>query len=374
MSLKIFHTADVHLGMKFAGYPEVQTELSEARFTTLENLVERASSEQCDLFVVAGDLFDRISIAKPDVLKAAQILSQFQGRLVSVLPGNHDYISSGQSELWTTFKGNIGDNDNVLVLEEKKIYPLEHYDLDVNLYPAPCDAKNSSENYVGWIKETLKDKGVKYHIGIAHGSLEGVSPDFEKSYYPMTRTDLLDCEVDLWLMGHTDRIQLPGPGDYDLIFYPSTPEPNGFDCKHEGKAWIIELDEDKKIQPTSISTGQYRFFHDEVEVKSGTDLAMLKTKYSEPTHTKTLLKLKLKGRLPRDEYNSLRELKEEIENQLFHLQEWDDSEVTEEITLDAIDSEFTQESFPHKLLSKLAEEEDFESLQIAYDLIQKVRE
>ena len=35
MSFKIFHTSDIHLGMKFAGYPEVQAELIDARFETM---------------------------------------------------------------------------------------------------------------------------------------------------------------------------------------------------------------------------------------------------------------------------------------------------------------------------------------------------
>ena len=46
MSLKIFLTSDLHLGMKFAGYPEVQAELSEARFNALEKLVGTANEKQ----------------------------------------------------------------------------------------------------------------------------------------------------------------------------------------------------------------------------------------------------------------------------------------------------------------------------------------
>lgn len=56
MGLKIFHTSDIHLGMKFASYPEVQKELSEARLNTLEILVEISNTGVCDIFVVAGDL------------------------------------------------------------------------------------------------------------------------------------------------------------------------------------------------------------------------------------------------------------------------------------------------------------------------------
>ncbi len=368
MSLKIFHTSDIHLGMKFAGYPEVQTELSEARFKTLENLVNLANNEKCDLFIIAGDLFDRISVAKPDILRASQVLQDFQGRLVVVLPGNHDFISDDKADLWSHFKNTAPLN--TLILCEKKIYPLQHYDLNINLYAAPCHAKHSDENSISWIKQAQKDKDVLYHIGIAHGSLEGFSPDFDKRFYPMTISELSKSGLDLWLMGHT-HIQYPDkPGDADRIFYPGTPEPDGFDCQHEGKAWILEIDLDKKIRPISISTGIYKFIHEEFEVASTIDLELLKKKYSSEEYKKILLKLKLKGRLPRDEYESLHEIRKVLEQQLFHLI-FNDDEVTEEITIDIINQEFTEGSFPHTLLTSLAHDSD--ALQIAYDLIKEAR-
>lgn len=365
--MKIFHASDLHLGMKFAGYPEVQAELSDARFKTLENLVNLANSERCDLFVIAGDLFDRVSVAKKDIIRASKILREFQGRLVAVLPGNHDFISSDPTDLWLYFRENIPDN--VIVLHKKKTYPLQHYDLDVHLYAAPCHAKQSGENSIAWIKESPKDGSVVHHIGVAHGSLEGFSPDFDQRYYPMTISELHKCGIDLWLMGHT-HIQYPNkPGATDTIFYPGTPEPDGFDCQHEGKAWIIEIGDDKKIYPTSISTGTYEFLHEELEVDSASDLEMLRKRYSSEDYRKVLLKLRLKGRLPQDEYKNLLEVKSFLEKQLFRLILND--EVTEEITIDIINQEYTEGSFPHMLLSALAH--DSEALQVAYDLIKEVR-
>jgi len=120
MSLKIFCTSDLHLGMKFANYPDlgmkfanypghIRESLVEARFKTLESLIEKANTEKCDLFVVAGDLFDRISVAKGDITRAARILDEFQGHLVTVLPGNHDYIEPDKTNLWTYFEDHSGD-------------------------------------------------------------------------------------------------------------------------------------------------------------------------------------------------------------------------------------------------------------------------
>ncbi len=40
--------------MKFARYPSIQNELINARYGTLEKMVEIANREKCDLFIIAG--------------------------------------------------------------------------------------------------------------------------------------------------------------------------------------------------------------------------------------------------------------------------------------------------------------------------------
>lgn len=369
MSLKILHTSDIHLGMKFAGYPEVQAELSEGRFDTLSRLTETANKEGCDLFVISGDLFESVSVAKKNIIRAAKAVSEFRGRLAVVLPGNHDFISHG-SDLWAQFKEHSGDN--VLVIEKREPYGLGHYDLDVNLYPSPCDAKYSKINYLAWINDEKKENDV-INIGIAHGSLEGFSPDFEGKYYPMTISELQMCNLDLWLLGHT-HIQYPlRPDASNRIFYPGTPEPDGFDCEHEGRAWIIEIDKSKKINPRSISTGRYRFSHDTAEVNSLDDLLRLKDRYSMKEYRNALMKLKLRGRLSRDEYQGLHKIRSFLNEQLFYLAQFDTTELKEEITMDIINQEFTEGSFPQRLLTTLSEMDDSDAIQIAYDLIREVR-
>ncbi|MDP8235239.1 MAG: DNA repair exonuclease [Candidatus Erginobacter occultus] len=370
--MKILHTADLHLGMKFAGYPEVQQELCEARFATLERLVETANAESCDLFIIAGDLFDRVGVAKRDIIRTAGILNRFEGKLVLVLPGNHDYLSPEPGEPWTTFRENSGDR--VILLAEKRVYPLAHYNLAAAVYPAPCDAKHSSVNSLGWIGGTPREEKIAFQIGVAHGSLEGLSPDFDRQFYPMTREELLECGLDLWLLGHT-HLPFPGkPGPRDRIFYSATPEPDGFDCRHGGHAWLIEIGEDKIISPALLSTGRYRFLHDRRELRTAGDLDRLENDYLLPAAREQLLKLKLTGRLAREEYERLPRIREQLRQNLFYLQ-WDATEITEEITPAMIEREFTAGSFPHRLLTELAREKaDFEALQKAYHLLTELKQ
>jgi len=368
--MRIFLTSDAHLGMKFAGYPSTQGKLVEARFNALKRCIDVANHKDCDLFAVGGDLFDRVSVAKGDIKQAADILNDFQGGLVAVLPGNHDFITPRPDGLWATFKGFA--SNRVLVLESKKIYPLKTYDLDANLYAAPCESKHSAKNSIQWIREIEKDRDVALHIGLAHGSLEGLSPDFNRDYYPMTEAELLACGLDLWLMGHTHIPYPTLPGAKSKIFYPGTPEPDGFDCDHEGKGLLIEIEKDKRITTNFVSTGAYRFYHEETEIISWKDAEEILARYSEPQHRNTLLKLTMKGRLPEDEYKKLGVFCSSLEKQLCFFQA-DLTGVTIKITPDVIDREFTEHSFPYRLLKQLAEIQDFEALQVAYELVQETR-
>ena len=55
MLLRIFHTADLHIGMKFNSYPDdIRNCLIEARFDVLDKMVRILNDRLCNLFVVAG--------------------------------------------------------------------------------------------------------------------------------------------------------------------------------------------------------------------------------------------------------------------------------------------------------------------------------
>ena len=373
MGIKIFHTADLHLGMKFTrGYPEeVQQSLIQARFDTLRDTVEKANKEGSDIFVIAGDLFDSQKVAKKDALLAADILKGFDG-LVLILPGNHDSFQKEEDTLWARFRGTMGEQ--TLILGDPVCRDLRPFGLDAMVYPAPCTAKHSDTNGIGWIREVPKAPEVKHHIGIAHGSLEGLSPDFNGDYYPMRQDDLEKSGIDLWLMGHT-HLRYPDreTGTEEKVFFPSTPEPDGFDCSHSGYAWIIDLNEDKSVSYRSVETGRYRFMTLDDELNREEDVEGLKFRFEKLSRERYLVKLKLKGRVPGVIYDERAALLEKLREKVLYL-ECDLSELMREITVEDIDREFTEGSFPHRMLRDLAEKQKNPfALQMAYELIREVK-
>jgi len=372
MAIKIFHTADLHLGMKFAGYPDIQDKLINARYETLANMVAIANKEECDLFIIAGDLFDRVTVKAGEISRAVKTLNEFEGELVMVLPGNHDYYTN-DSSLWNNFSQLAGDR--MLVLKEPKVYDLKNYHLDAAVFSCPCSSKHSAENMLGWIStdNLTSDNSIK--IGIAHGSLEGVSPDFDKTYYPMTNEELESRGLDLWLIGHTHLSWPEKPDGKSKIFISGTPEPDGFDCKHKGNAFIIRLESplEKKVQ--NISTGKYRFLIKQITLNDEDIIKRMEEKYNKEEYKNTILRLVLKGRLKREELLKVKEAIKSIEEKVLYLQVIQE-ELDEEITSKLINSEFTQDSFPHQLLMSLLKNKDAaanRALQKAYDIIREIK-
>lgn len=374
--IKIFHTADIHIGLKFSGKdypPDLRQRLVAEPMNTLERMVAIANGKKCDLFVVAGDMFDRITAAKQDVKKAAAILNGFQGSSVVVLPGNHDFLEDSPDSIWNTFKSHLSEH-LLIFLDGPAPVHTKAGEREIVFYPGPCRTKHSGTNMIEWVKDYPKPEGAVL-IGIAHGSVEGLSPDMEQNYFPMTLNQLRQSGVDFWLLGHT-HIRYPEVNGTinPLFFMPSTPSPDGFDCSHEGYAWYIEVGLNGSLKYESIRTGSFVFHSWEREVYSAEDIERLKSEALRLDASSTLMKLKLKGRLSHQELKELVQLSSSLSETLSYL-ETDFTEVTLNIDMDYINRNYPSESLPFTLLSRLAELKDSNlALQLAHQLIEGAKE
>jgi hypothetical protein len=129
-----------------------------------------------------------------------------------------------------------------------------------------------------------------------------------------------------------------------------------------------------ELSAAPVSSGRYRFLRRSVGVESSADLERLGAAFAPEEHAKTLLKLSLKGRVPKGQKRSVASLEEKIARSVFYLHRpLDVSELREEITSEDIAREFTEHSFPHRLLTALSSAGDHEALQTAYEMIRESR-
>ncbi len=374
--LRIVHTADNHIGLRFNSRPypdDLKKRLVEERFLALERIVQLANTRSADLLVIAGDLFENTRAPLSAIKRTAEILNGFTGLYVVALPGNHDFYEPGNETLWGRFRDAM--NDNLLVLlGNPEPTSLEVGDVEVVFFPGPCLSKHSTTNAIGWIGEHPKNPAA-INIGVAHGSVSGVSPDQDEKYYPMTPEGLRNAGVDFWLLGHT-HLRYPGEqrAEASLFYIPSTHTPDGFDCDHEGFVWLLEVQDGKRVMAESLRTGAYRFYERQRTVDSATSLEDLKKEILALDPESTLLKLELIGRLSEDEITQLSEFIRGI-NQRFCYAEVYHDKVALNINREYIDANFSRDSLPHRLLTAFAAKtEDNLVLQMAHELIKEARQ
>ena len=376
--IKIFVTGDNHFGKKYDRYPEIRDRLVDNRFVCFEKMVEKAEQEGCDIFAVTGDLFDNCSsIRKSDVERVVRILAGFAGRVL-VLPGNHDYYT-GEEKVWKDFDDALRTCDNNIIrLDRFEPYPIEIAEETVVIYPAFCRSKHSRENNLGWIKKMSVLKSGQINVGMAHGAIEGVTPDMQKEYFLMTEPDLQAIPMDVWLVGHT---HIPYPGglseDEEIggyrIFNAGTHAQTDLHNNTRGYGFIISVD--KQGDKAQVSAKKYQsgtiFFYDiavRVSSAEGDSLEALLQEKLDPLEAESVVRLTVAGSVFSEEYSRRRELYKKYCDR-FLSWELQDDELHEEITLDRVREEFAESSFAAKLMEAL--QGDQTELQMAYELLQE---
>lgn len=376
--IKIFVTGDNHFGKKYDRYPEIRDRLVDNRFVCFEKMIEKAEQEGCDIFAVTGDLFDNCSsIRKSDVERVVRILAGFAGRVL-VLPGNHDYYT-GEEKVWKDFDDALRTCDNNIIrLDRFEPYPIEIAEETVVIYPAFCRSKHSRENNLGWIKEMSVPKSGQINVGMAHGAIEGVTPDMQKEYFLMTEPELQAIPMDVWLVGHT---HIPYPGglseDEEIggyrIFNAGTHAQTDLHNNTRGYGFIISVD--KQGDKAQVSAKKYQsgtiFFYDiavRVSSAEGDSLEALLQEKLDPLEAESVVRLTVTGSVFSEEYSRRRELYKKYCDR-FLSWELQDDELHEEITLDRVREEFAESSFAAKLMEAL--QGDQTELQMAYELLQE---
>lgn len=372
--LNIFLTGDNHIGLMFDRYDEIKDELKQSRLDSLKRMVLYANENNCEFFVVAGDLFHRFSgISKKVIRTVAEILGEFEGKVL-VLPGNHDYYS-GDVKLWEDFQDSIQDKPHICVLNEFRTYEFETEDGNrAVIYPAMCQSKHSTTNNLEWIREEKMDPAV-YNIGIAHGAIQGITPDMNNEYFLMEERELNEIPVDVWLIGHThitwpENISCEEYTEGHRIFNAGTHEQTDLSCRTEGNGFLIRLDEEKKVRAKRFVSGRIRYYDKKLKIKEGFLREQMTESLKGIIRKDAIVRMTLSGSCSTEDYEGRGAIYHETRQEFLSFEIRDD-ELSERITKEKIEDEFAGISFPAKFLLGLTE--DGTELQMAYDLVREIR-
>lgn len=372
--LRIFVTGDNHIGLKYASH-EQSARLASARISAFETMVQRANQEGCTLFVITGDLFENTyGVSKKDIKVLLEHLNGFRGTVV-VLPGNHDYYDK-DVKVWQYFKDVMAAYDHIMLLTEYRPYEIDVDGETVILYPALCTSLHSApgQNNLGWIRQTPMEPADAYHIGIAHGAVEGETIDSEGQYFLMKRSELEAIAVDAWLIGHT---HVPFPRNLtqeftacEKIFNAGTHVQTDVSCNTEGLCFVVEISGDKTVRAKKVVSGNLRFYRKHIKVTAEKMQEILHRELAE-LEDNSVVDLVLTGAVTAQEYEDRAAIIEEALSR-FVEGTYNDYALSRLISKALIDAEFPETSFSAGLLTSLLD--DPKEAQLAYELLKSLKE
>ena len=248
MGLKILHSADWHLDSPFLGFNDRQRQLlQEAQQTIPGKVADLCRQEDCDLVLLAGDLFD--GEARQETVALLKRELENCGVPVLIAPGNHDFYGDGSPWKEETWPENVfvftGDLESVTI-----------HGLNCRIYGAGFQSMDCPA-----LLEGFRAQGDEaYCLAVLHGDpLQRNSP-----YNPITNAQVRNSTLDYLALGHVHKAGTFRSGE-TLCAWPGCPMGRGWDETGEKGVCIVTLGEEPRVQTRSLHLP--RFFDLEAELQ-----------------------------------------------------------------------------------------------------------
>ncbi|CAG0996898.1 DNA repair exonuclease [Geobacter sp.] len=239
MTIRILHTADLHLGAPLKNFGDLAWERRRDFLKTFDRIITLAIKREVDCLLVAGDLFDATQVDAETVGRVQDGFERLVGRGIRVIliPGTHDNVVSAESVY------NRYPFAGVHILKDPVVtepLALEIRGTTVSFYGFAFRSDRSREALESMRR---RDAG-GLHVGLLHGSLKG-SPEWEmrKKDIPFTVAELAALELDYVALGHYHSVGCLEEQGRVVACYPGSPEGKKFGENGERHVLIVEVGE-----------------------------------------------------------------------------------------------------------------------------------
>ena len=226
MGIKILHSADWHLDSPFSSLSEeTRAFLRQQQLQLPGKIAELCVRENCDLVLLAGDIFD--GIPSRDCVSAVKAALKECAVPVIIAPGNHDFCGLGSPWLEEQWPKNVHvftGNMEYLVIPE----------LSCRIYGAGYRSMDCPALLEGFCARGQE----RWCIGVLHGDpLNRNSP-----YCPITAAQIRESGLDYLALGHIHKAGSARTGD-TLCSWPGCPMGRGWDETGEKGVLLVTLEE-----------------------------------------------------------------------------------------------------------------------------------
>lgn len=314
-SIKIIHTADLHLGSGRTAVKNGSLELENTFF----RIIELCKTENIDFLLIAGDLFDTPFVAPALAERVISAISQIPETIVAIVPGNHDCACPGSVYL----KHRFPDNTVIFTSFLEYIdFPNKH----TRLWGAGFTERFES---IPLLNQITEKSDSLINLGVLHGEL--VADASPSSYNPISHSAIKDSGLDYLALGHIHKrsaIQSLGKTQFS---YSGCPDGRGFDESGSQGIYMGEISKDCcKLDYIELSSRQYIIDNMDITLqKNSFEIAdfilnKIKSDYGDD-HSKNLYRITLTGEISADSSIAASQIQAILSSHTAHITIYDET-------------------------------------------------
>ncbi len=241
--IRILHAADLHLDSPFAALGREQAaQRREEQRQLVRRLVQICQTRNCQLLLLAGDLFDSDLVYRETAELLREVLGQLRAQ-VFIAPGNHDPWSP-QSPYAT-----LDWPENVHIFRSRTVEAVRLQAPPVTVYGAAfLEARSGS---------LLTDFHADPKDGTAVMVLHGTLGDPASVYNPISDQEVRESGLSYLALGHVHKLDVGKLGGV-VTANPGCAMGRGFDETGPKGVLYVELENGKcRVEPVSLGARVY---------------------------------------------------------------------------------------------------------------------
>lgn len=352
-SVKILHTADIHIGARDAF---LGANADSRRFETLltfENIIDLAVKEDVKILAIAGDLFDSDSPESEFINAVFRKIESIPQIKVVYCAGNHDPLNTNSPFAQNSLPKNLyilPENDTCFCFDDLKVRVCGRSFVNSHLQAKEeFSLSVPQDDYI--------------NIMVQHGELKS---DLNSDYNAITPKFIKKSGMDYIALGHVHKHTPIGKIENTSFAYCGCPEGQGFDELDQKGVYLGEVKKGE-VNLKFIPVSKRQHIHEKVDVTNVTDICAHVLAVLEQTHENfadNLYKIELVGEITEDFNLNLAEITTRLSERLYFVKLKDSTEY--KLDLETLSKEASLKGvFVKKMLERIGSQQENEQLKKA---------
>lgn len=348
--IKILHTADIHFDTPFSGMtPSEALKSKEELKQVFENIISIVLNKDIDILLIAGDVFDNLSVNKSTLYFIKNCLENISKVKVFISPGNHDPFNE------KSFYSMVEWPENVHIFKGKMESVILE-DLNTVVWGTGFNTSHVNQSL---LNEANRIEGYN-NLMVIHGELSSSKDGNE--YNPITEEEIGRSNVDYIALGHRHKFSGIKKKDNTYYSYSGCPQGRGFDELDDKGVVFIEL-KDGVIESDFIRTSIRNYYEKEINIENLFGYNEVKNKIineiPEKDRKNNFYKIILKGDVSEDFTLNESFMEELIKNEFYFVKVIDKSKI--KLNMEELIKGYSIKNiFAQKLYKKLQDAESEE--------------